>query len=71
MITYLKSAEIGAAKQNPKETKSLYGFITPYFCTAENANGVLTSQKYYTTAITPEIIQKEMSKKEIKSLTKK
>ena len=71
MITYLKSAEIGAAKQNPKETKSLYGFITPYFCTTENANGVLTSQKYYNTAITSEIIQKEMSKKEIKSLTKK
>jgi len=71
IITYLKSAEIGAAKQNPKETKSLYGFITPYFCTAENANGILTSQKYYNTAITPEIIQKEMSKKEIKSLTKK
>lgn len=71
IISYLKSAEIDAAKKNPKETKSLYGFITPYFCTAENANGILTSQKYYNTAITPEIIQKEMSKKEIKSLTKK
>ncbi len=71
IITYLKSTEIDAAKKNPKETKSLYGFITPYFCTAENANAVLTSQKYYNTAITPEIIQKEMSKKEIKSLTKK
>jgi len=71
LITYLKSAEIGAAKQNPKETKSLYGFITPYFCTTENANGILTSQKYYHAATTPEIIQKEMTKKEIKNLTKK
>ncbi|WP_113663761.1 M23 family metallopeptidase [Pedobacter nanyangensis] len=71
LITYLKSAEIGAAKKNPKETKSLYGFITPYFCTTENANGVLTNQKYYTSVITPEIIQKEMTKKEIKNLTKK
>lgn len=71
MITYLKSAEITAAKQNVKESKSLYGFITPYFCTTENANGVLTNQKYYTSAITAEMIQKEMTKKEIKSLAKK
>ncbi|WP_199119675.1 M23 family metallopeptidase [Pedobacter sp. ASV28] len=71
IITYLKSAEIGVAKNNPKESKSLYGFITPYFSTNENANGILTSQKYYTAAITPEIIQKEMTKKEIKNLGKK
>lgn len=71
IITYLKSAEIGAEKKSVKESKSLYGFITPYFCTTENANGILASQKYYTSAITPEIIQKEMTKKEIKNLGKK
>ena len=70
MITYLKSANFGSNK-NAKESKSLYGFITPYFCTTESANGILTSQKYYTSAITPEIIQKEMTKKEIKNLGKK
>ena len=72
IITYLKSANIGTNKNtDPKESKSLYGFITPYFCTTENANGILTSQKYYTSTITPEIIQKEMTKKELKNLGKK
>ncbi|GAB1463953.1 hypothetical protein [Pedobacter sp.] len=71
IITYLKSAEIGAAKKNPKDSKSLYGFITPYFCTTDNANGILTNQKYYTSSITPELIQKEMTKKEIKNWGKK
>ena len=70
MITYLKSANFGSNK-NPKESKSLYGFITPYFCTTDNANGILTSQKYYSSALTPEVIQKEMTKKEIKNLGKK
>mgnify|MGYP003575552467 CR=1 FL=1 len=72
MITYLKSANFGSNKNSDsKSSKSLYGFITPYFCTTENANGILTSQKYYTSAITPEIIQKEMTKKELKNLGKK
>lgn len=71
MLTYLKSADIESAGKNVKESKSLYGFITPYFCTTENANGILINQKYYTSAITPEIIQKEMTKKEIKNLGKK
>lgn len=72
MITYLKSANFGGNKNlDSKEGESLYGFITPYFCTTENANGILTSQKYYSSAITPEIIQKEMTKKEIKNFGKK
>ncbi len=72
MITYLKSAEFGGRKQpDDNQSKSFYGFITPYFCTAENANGILSSQKSYTAAITPEIIQKEMTKKEIKNFGKK
>lgn len=70
MLTYLKSADFDSRK-NVKETKSLYGFITPYFSTEENLNGILTNQKYYTSVITPEIVQKEMSKKEMKSLEKK
>lgn len=71
MITYLKSANFGGNKTNIKEAKSLYGFITPYFYTTENANGTLTNQQYYTANLSPEIIQKEMTKKEIKNLTKK
>ena len=72
MITYLKSANFGGNKDvSYKESESLYGFVTPYFCTAENTNGILTNQRYYTSAITPEIIQKEMTKKELKNLAKK
>ncbi|TKB97484.1 M23 family metallopeptidase [Pedobacter cryotolerans] len=70
MLTYLKSVDFEANKKS-KDSKSLYGFITPYFCTEENLNGILTNQKYYTSVITPEIVQKEMSKKEIKNLEKK
>jgi hypothetical protein len=69
MLTYLKSVDFESPK-NLKESKSLYGFITPYFCTVENLNGILNTQKYYTALITPEIIQKEMTKKEIKNLDK-
>lgn len=70
MLTYLKSVDFEANKKS-KDSKSLYGFVTPYFCTEENLNGVLTNQKYYTSVINPEIVQKEMSKKEIKNLEKK
>jgi len=72
IITYLKSADFESVRnQGIKDRKSLYGFITPFFCTVESANDILTTQKYYTPLITPEIIQKEMTKKEIKNLTKK
>jgi Peptidase family M23 len=70
MLTYLKSADLTKNK-NIKESKSLYGFITPYFCTAENANGILVAQQSYKAELTPELVQKEMTKKEIKNLTKK
>ena len=71
MITYLKSANFGNNKnQNAKESESLYGFITPHFYTAENANGVLSNQQYYTAVATPEVTQKEMTKKEIKNWEK-
>jgi len=70
MLTYLKSVDFESRK-NVKESRSLYGFITPYFSTIENLNGVLSTQKYYTAVVTPEIVQKEMTKKEIKSLEKK
>lgn len=72
MITYLKSVDFESRKNvSLKESKSFYGFITPYFYTAENANGILTNQQYYTANLTPEIVQKEMTKKELKSLTRK
>ncbi len=71
MITYLKSADITTARSNIKESKSLYGFVDPYFCTTANANGKLTNQQFYTAVLPAELIQKEMSKKELKALNKK
>lgn len=71
MISYLKSADIAAARRNTKDAKSLYGFINPYFCTTTNANGQLTNQQYYTAVLPTELVQKEMTKKELKNLVKK
>lgn len=71
MISYLKSADIAAAKRNTKDAKSLYGFVNPYFCTTANANGQLSNQQYYTAVLPAEVVQKEMTKKELKNLTKK
>lgn len=70
LLSYLKSADIGAAKQ-PKESRSLYGFVTPYFCTAENSNSILTSQKFYTASVSQALIEKEMTKRELKNFAKK
>lgn len=70
MITYLKSVDF-ESRNNLAQSKSLYGFVTPHFYTVENANEVLVSQKYYTAALTPDIVQKEMTKKELKELVKK
>lgn len=67
MLMYLKSADFEAAKaQNVQNSKSLYGFITPHFFTAEGGDVVLVPQKDYTGATTPELVKKEMSKKEQK-----
>lgn len=71
MITYLKSADLTNANRNFKESKSLYGFVNPYFCTTANANGKLTNQQYYIAALPTEIIQKEMTKRELKAMIKK
>lgn len=71
MISYLKSADIVAAKRNTKDAKSLYGFVNPFFCTTANANGQLSNQQYYTAVLPAEVVQKEMTKKELKNLTKK
>ncbi|WP_133558885.1 M23 family metallopeptidase [Pedobacter duraquae] len=67
MIMYLKSADFEAAKnQNVQNSKSMYGFVTPHFYTAEGADLILIPQKDYTAASTPELVKKEMSKKEQK-----
>lgn len=69
LMTYLKDKGIDDAKTKTlKDSKSRYGFITPHFFTAEQTNLILEPQKYYTVASTTEIIQKELTKKEIKAL---
>ena len=71
-IIYLKSTDLESKRsQNLTNSKSLYGFVTPYFLTAENAKHILVAQKEYTSVTTPEIIQQELSKKELKQLAKK
>lgn len=65
ILTYLKSVDF-AKKQEIKETKSMYGFVTPYFKTLANNKEILIKDQFYTVAIPTEIIQKEMSKKELK-----
>lgn len=70
LLTYLKSADFETVKSpNSKDGKSLYGFITPHFYTAENAESVLTNNQTYTSATNKDVVQKELTKKEIKNLT--
>lgn len=66
-VTYLKSTDFeGNRKQGLKDSKSLYGFVFPYFCTKENASGQLVDKNEYIAAQTTEIVKKELSKKELK-----
>lgn len=69
-ISYLKAVEV-INKRGEKLNGNMYGTIKPYFNTKESANSFLRFSEYYSSAITPEIIQKEMTKKEIKNLRKK
>jgi hypothetical protein len=69
-ITYLKSVDTEARKKGLKESKSNYGFVSPKFFTAESPNTILMAQQEYTAGDTVEILQKELSKKEIKQLAK-
>ncbi|MEZ2337222.1 hypothetical protein AB6735_16370 [Mucilaginibacter sp. RCC_168] len=70
LVTYLKSIDIESSRDT-QNSKSLYGFVDPHFCTAENANTTLTAQQEYTEADTPEIVGKELTKKELKQLINK
>lgn len=65
LVIYLKSVDIDS-----QNSKSLYGFVNPHFCTGENTNALLTSRQEYTETDTPEIIEKEFTKKELKQLIK-
>ena len=68
-ITYLKSSDFESTKnQSVKNAKSMYGFVTPYFATEENPNFILENQREYTAALSMEVMQKEMTKKELKSI---
>lgn len=65
MISYLKSVEI-SDKSSLANIKNYYGFLTPLFHTGQQPETVLEDKHTYTTASTDEIIQKEMSKRELK-----
>ncbi|RZK41724.1 MAG: hypothetical protein EOO90_10250 [Pedobacter sp.] len=68
IITYLKSSDF-ANRSTVTRSKSMYGFINPHFMTADSADELLVSQKIYMAASSPEIIKKEMTKKELKLYT--
>lgn len=71
MITYLKSSDFESQRgQTMATSKSLYGFITPHFYTAQNADMVLIPQTEYEAADAPEVVKKELTKREIKLLGK-
>jgi hypothetical protein len=68
MLTYLKSVDYESLRnKNLKGSKSLYGFITPYFCTSENTNLILQNKTQYTAIASIEIVKKELTKRELKS----
>ncbi|WEK18303.1 MAG: hypothetical protein P0Y49_16045 [Candidatus Pedobacter colombiensis] len=65
MLTYLKSKDIDRSR-TLQNSKSLYGFITPRFATAENANVILEAKKEYNASLPAEVLKKELTKKEMK-----
>ncbi|MDR2283135.1 MAG: M23 family metallopeptidase [Sphingobacterium sp.] len=66
MLMYLKSADLDANEgKNVTNSTSFYGFITPLFDVGTEAV-VLTKDAKYTASLPPDLITKEMSKKEIK-----
>lgn len=66
MLMYLKSADLDANEgKNITNSTSFYGFITPLFDVGTEAV-VLTKDAKYTASISPDLITKEMIKKEIK-----
>lgn len=67
---YLKSADIEARKQGVREAKSRYGFVTPKFFTTADPGAILVTQQEYIAGVSEEILQKELSKKELKQLRK-
>lgn len=65
-LMYLKSADLDANEgKNITNSTSFYGFITPLFDIGSEA-AILTKDKKYTASISPDLMTKEMSKKEIK-----
>lgn len=65
ILSYLKSKEIDRSR-TLQNFKSLYGFITPHFTTAENADVILESRKEYIVSVPVEVLKKELTKKEMK-----
>ncbi|MBK0383566.1 M23 family metallopeptidase [Pedobacter sp. SD-b] len=66
-IMYLVSNDLQTVKtQNLKTYKSVYGYVTPQFATQDHNNLVLKPNEVYTAFSTPDMIRKEMNKKELK-----
>lgn len=71
MIYYLKSADFESVRnKNLTNSKSLYGFITPHFITAEQADGILVPNQEYTSTLNLDVFKKELSKKEVSASLK-
>lgn len=68
-VFYLKSDDVESQKKATlKTSKSFYGFVTPHFFVDGEPSIVLKDETEYIAAITPQIKQFELSKKELKSL---
>jgi hypothetical protein len=71
-VYYLKADEIEVNEgASLKDSKTLYGFITPHFYTASVADVILKDRETYIAGISPEVVQKELTKKELKNLGSK
>lgn len=68
MITYLKSSDLADRATSLSKSNSFYGFVNPHFMTADSADQQLISQTVHVATAVPQVVQKEMSKKELKAL---
>ena len=69
LITYLKANNFENKVASLSDAKSFYGFITPQFCTADNAKATLMAQQNYVSDCPADVVKKEMTKKELKNFS--
>ncbi|MBB5637232.1 hypothetical protein HDF26_004465 [Pedobacter cryoconitis] len=68
ILMYLNSKDFENARN--ENHKSMYGFITPHFYSAGIDNAILVKGQDYTAGDTPDIIRKELNKRELKQFNK-